>query len=320
VGGNAFQGSGYAAVYLLAPGPSSVSVGSGAFVFSGGTPPLHVPASWAGTASFSTGTETYSFADGSSTIMATPALSGVSVSRTSARSASASFASSVSGSAAVLDSSGVVLWSGPVSAGVPVTASFSGIGPASAALIVRSSSVPVASSSWSGSFLDSEDALLPAFSYSVSFDGNGASAGSMGPQVMSWGSPDVLAASAYTRDGWSFAGWNTAPDGSGAAYADMQAASDLAESDMVLYAQWAPAPGPGAGEDPAGPASAAAAQPAAAPAQATPLTGDALPWALSLPALAALASAAALLCARRARRGAAHGPEHGISNDRGERR
>jgi len=73
VGKSAFKGAGCTAVYLLAPGPSSVSVGSGAFVFSGGTPPLHVPASWAGTASFSTGTETYSVADESLVIMPVPA-------------------------------------------------------------------------------------------------------------------------------------------------------------------------------------------------------------------------------------------------------
>ena len=44
----------------------------------------------------------------------------------------------------------------------------------------------------------------------------------------------------FTRAGYTFTGWNTAPDGSGAAYADQAAVTNLAPADgsAVLYAQW----------------------------------------------------------------------------------
>jgi hypothetical protein len=94
VGAGAFAGTGYTAACLLAPDPASVQVGSRALSFAGGAVPLHVPASWAGTSSFSTGTETYSVADGSLVVDAPLSPSGVSAARSSARSASVSFTSS----------------------------------------------------------------------------------------------------------------------------------------------------------------------------------------------------------------------------------
>jgi hypothetical protein len=118
----------------------SLDAGSdNAFVFSRGTtPPLHVPASWAGTNSFTAANgHIYKTTDGSLIIDTASVISSVSVSRTSAQSASVSFTSSISGSATVLDASGVALWSGSASANTPVTASFSGVGPASATLTVK---------------------------------------------------------------------------------------------------------------------------------------------------------------------------------------
>jgi uncharacterized repeat protein (TIGR02543 family) len=45
-----------------------------------------------------------------------------------------------------------------------------------------------------------------------------------------------LTANAFTRTGYSFAGWNTAADGSGTSYAD--GASYPFTSSTTLYAQW----------------------------------------------------------------------------------
>ena len=51
-----------------------------------------------------------------------------------------------------------------------------------------------------------------------------------------------MVTSAFEREGYSFAGWNTAADGTGTAYADGAEVSNLTAEDratVTLYAQWA---------------------------------------------------------------------------------
>ena len=67
----------------------------------------------------------------------------------------------------------------------------------------------------------------------VTFDANGGS-GSMSNQSAS--TPTALTANTFTRDGYSFSGWNTATNGSGTAYAN-GATYDFS-ADVTLYAQW----------------------------------------------------------------------------------
>lgn len=67
----------------------------------------------------------------------------------------------------------------------------------------------------------------------VTFDANGGS-GSMSAQVAS--SATNLTANTLTRTGYSFAGWNTAANGSGTPYAN--SASYPFTSSTTLYAQW----------------------------------------------------------------------------------
>jgi len=69
----------------------------------------------------------------------------------------------------------------------------------------------------------------------VTFDANGGT-GTMAPEADS--APAALTANAFTQTGYSFAGWNTAADGSGTAYAD--AASYPFSASATLYAQWTP--------------------------------------------------------------------------------
>lgn len=71
--------------------------------------------------------------------------------------------------------------------------------------------------------------------YTVAFDANGGS-GSMSDQTSS--SAITLTPNAFTRTNYNFAGWNTAADGSGTAYADV--ASYPFTSSATLYAQWTP--------------------------------------------------------------------------------
>ena len=80
--------------------------------------------------------------------------------------------------------------------------------------------------------------------YQVHFDANGGS-GTMEPQDMVYSEPQSLFASAFAREGYSFAGWNTAADGTGESYADGAEVLNLASEDgaaVTLYAQWEPLP------------------------------------------------------------------------------
>jgi len=243
IGNMAFDGAGYSAVYLLAPNPASVSIASAVFQFDGlaDPSPLYVPASWDGTGSFTTGYYTYSAANGSLVIMYAPKISEATASRISAQDASVSFRSSAAGAVHISDNSGASVWTGPVSANTPMTASLSGIESSAAsfgvevAAVYPSSAVPT----WYNSSSVSAVVDVPAFTYAITFDGNGSSSGLMADQAMLWGASENLGANGYEKNGFEFAGWNTAADGSGASYADGQSISNLAKTDkVVLYAQW----------------------------------------------------------------------------------
>ena len=69
----------------------------------------------------------------------------------------------------------------------------------------------------------------------ITFEANGGE-GNMGAQTVQPNEATALTASAFTRADYDFAGWNTAADGSGTAYAD-QAAITTSEN-VTLYAQW----------------------------------------------------------------------------------
>ena len=77
--------------------------------------------------------------------------------------------------------------------------------------------------------------------YLVTFDANGGE-GEMAPQVMDLGVKTALSENAFRRAGFTFAGWNTAADGSGKAFADREEVLDLAKTgeEVTLFAQWSP--------------------------------------------------------------------------------
>ena len=100
---------------------------------------------------------------------------------------------------------------------------------------------------WSPALPDTMPAANCAFTaqwtpiqYRVSYDANGG-AGSMESQNFTDGYSSFLRPSAIARQGYSFAGWNTAADGSGTAYQDGQSVSSLTAENgatVTLYAQW----------------------------------------------------------------------------------
>ena len=78
-----------------------------------------------------------------------------------------------------------------------------------------------------------------AHSYKVQFDANGGS-GAMDDQTREYDDGAVLSTNAFTYEGRTFNGWNTAADGTGTPYADEEE-GNLSSTDgdiVTLYAQW----------------------------------------------------------------------------------
>lgn len=79
--------------------------------------------------------------------------------------------------------------------------------------------------------------------YTIAFDGNESTDGSMEPMSMTYGTSKNLTHNAYTRTGYTWSGWNTSSNGSGTAYRDEQEVKNLSSdngSTVTLYAQWTP--------------------------------------------------------------------------------
>lgn len=90
---------------------------------------------------------------------------------------------------------------------------------------------------WSGRSIS-----FPKGSYTIIYDGNGAAAGTMDAQnCMIDGFTFSLSKNAYTKENYTFTGWNTMPDGSGTFYRDEANIYPLTETDqaeITLYAMW----------------------------------------------------------------------------------
>lgn len=77
--------------------------------------------------------------------------------------------------------------------------------------------------------------------YTVRFNGNGSTSGSMADQNFFYDIAQNLSANGFSRTGYSFSGWNTKDDGTGTSYAaGAQVRNLLSENNafVTLYAQW----------------------------------------------------------------------------------
>ncbi len=77
--------------------------------------------------------------------------------------------------------------------------------------------------------------------YTVKFNGNDNTGGSMNDQSFTYGQAQNLTANAFTRTGYTFKGWNTNKSGSGTSYTDGQEVINLTSTSggqITLYAQW----------------------------------------------------------------------------------
>ncbi len=77
--------------------------------------------------------------------------------------------------------------------------------------------------------------------YKISFDANGATAGTMEDEDMVYGTPKALLSNNFAKDKYEFLGWNTKADGTGSFYRDEEKANILPtakDAAVTLYAQW----------------------------------------------------------------------------------
>ena len=82
-----------------------------------------------------------------------------------------------------------------------------------------------------------------ANTYTVKYDGNGATGGSTEDSSHTYGTAKNLTANGFTKTGHKFVDWNIAANGTGTSYTDQQSVSNLTATNggtVTLYAQWKP--------------------------------------------------------------------------------
>ena len=80
-----------------------------------------------------------------------------------------------------------------------------------------------------------------AHKYTVKFNGNGSTSGSMSNQTFTYGTAQKLTSNAFKKTGFTFSKWTRNADGTGASYTNGQSVSNLTSSNgatINLYAQW----------------------------------------------------------------------------------
>ncbi len=80
-----------------------------------------------------------------------------------------------------------------------------------------------------------------AHKYTVKFNGNGSTSGSMSNQTFRYGTAQKLTSNAFKKTGFTFSKWTRNADGTGTSYTNGQSVSNLTSSNgatINLYAQW----------------------------------------------------------------------------------
>ena len=99
---------------------------------------------------------------------------------------------------------------------------------------------------WNGASFDSTlYAQWAANTYTVRFDGNGATTGSMQDETFTYDEEQALTANAFVKNGYSFAGWATNATEGAVLYADRALVKNLTVANggtVSLYARWTASP------------------------------------------------------------------------------
>ena len=82
--------------------------------------------------------------------------------------------------------------------------------------------------------------VIGKYAYTINYDGNGESSGTMAFDIAAGGVDYSLKECAYQKDNDLFIGWNTKKDGTGLQYDDMANVNSLVGDgeSITLYAQW----------------------------------------------------------------------------------
>ncbi|NLP48487.1 MAG: InlB B-repeat-containing protein, partial [Clostridiales bacterium] len=79
------------------------------------------------------------------------------------------------------------------------------------------------------------------YTYTVAYNGNTSTGGSTASSSHTYGTAKALTTNGFSKTGHTFAGWNTAADGSGTGYSNGQSVTNLTTTNgatVTLYAQW----------------------------------------------------------------------------------
>lgn len=77
--------------------------------------------------------------------------------------------------------------------------------------------------------------------YTIHFEGNGSTDGSMSDESMIYDTENSLSPNQFTKAGYTFTGWNTKADGTGTKYDNKENIKNLTAKNgntITLYAQW----------------------------------------------------------------------------------
>lgn len=83
--------------------------------------------------------------------------------------------------------------------------------------------------------------IVSPYVYEIKYDGNGATKGKMSTKACAAGQKEKLSKNKFEKKGYTFAGWNTQPDGKGTFYEENAYVKNLtkkADEVVTLYAQW----------------------------------------------------------------------------------
>lgn len=84
-------------------------------------------------------------------------------------------------------------------------------------------------------------AIWKANTYTITYDGNGATSGSMNKSTHTYDTDKNLTANAFVKDGYEFAGWSTSYNATSVTYTDKQSVKNLKsaqDDNITLYAIW----------------------------------------------------------------------------------
>lgn len=106
---------------------------------------------------------------------------------------------------------------------------------------VTVNAVAVCNGQWDSGIASAQTEEQIEIAYTVKFNGNGSTSGSMTSQSFTYGTGKALKTNKFKKTGYTFTGWNTKKNGKGTSYANKADGSMITTTNgktVTLYAQW----------------------------------------------------------------------------------